>query len=263
MGISGVFTRQLDIALLEGTADIAVHSLKDVPTQIAQGLTLAAVLPRGSHQDIVIMKDKKILEDQSGRAVIATSSLRRRAQWLARYPSHSTTPIRGNVQTRLRKYAENEEMAGVIFAKAGLERLDLLPADAVILDWMIPAPAQGIVGIVCRSDDEKTIEKCKAINHEDSFIAGYAERQFLATLMGGCSVPISALALVDHGSIQFIGAMHSFDGSVYHMVERVFDRRDWQEAGSIAAHELLSQAGARSLLAEIKNKKWDAESTID
>lgn len=263
MGISGVFTKQLDIALLENKADIAVHSLKDVPTQMAEGLMLSAVLTRGPHQDIVIVKNKKILEDKTGKATIATSSLRRRAQWLAKYPAHSTTPIRGNVQTRLRKFAENEEMSGVIFAKAGLERLDLLPADAVVLDWMIPAPAQGIVGIVCRSDDKETIEKCAAINDRDSFIAGYIERQFLATLMGGCSVPISALAIVASDSITFKGAMHSFDGSIYYVVEKVFARTDWEEAGRVAANELLSKEGATQLLNEIKNKKWDAEGTVD
>ena len=263
MGISGVFTKQLDIALLEGQADIAVHSLKDVPTQMAQGLQLSAVLPRGAHQDIVIVKNKSILEDKASKATIATSSLRRRAQWLAKYPLHSTTPIRGNVQTRLRKFAENEEMAGVIFAKAGLERLDLLPADAVVLDWMIPAPAQGIVGIVCRSDDRETIEKCKAISHEDSFIAGHIERQFLATLMGGCSVPISALAIVEGDGITFKGAMHSFDGSICYVIEKILKHADWADAGSIAANELLSKEGARHLLSEIKNKKWDAEGTVD
>lgn len=263
MGISGVFTKQLDIALIDGTADIAVHSLKDVPTQMAEGLILSAVLPRGAHQDIVIVKDRKTIEDNVGQATIATSSLRRRAQWLAKYPAHSTTPIRGNVQTRLRKFAENEEMAGVIFAKAGLERLGLIPTDAVILDWMIPAPAQGIVGIVCRVSDRETIEKCQAINHMDSFIAGHIERQFLSTLMGGCSVPISALAVVEADRIKFKGAIHSFDGGDHYIVNEVFACQDWQDAGIIAAKELLSREGAKELLGEIKNKKWDAEGTID
>ncbi len=261
MGISGVFTKQLDIALLEGQADIAVHSLKDVPTQMAQGLTLTATLTRGAYHDIVILKDRGILDNRP--AVIATSSLRRRAQWLAKYPAHSTAPIRGNVQTRLRKFAENEEMAGVIFAKAGLERLDLLPADAVELDWMIPAPAQGIVGIVCRSDDQETIDKCQAINHKDSFIAGHIERQFLRALMGGCSVPISALAVMEGDKIKFKGAMHSFDGSRFFIAEKTFDNSDWKQAGETAANELLSQNGAQELLEEIKNKKWDAEGTVD
>ena len=294
MGISGVFTKQLDIALLDGTADIAVHSLKDVPTQMAQGLTLTATLERGAYQDIAIIKDKKILDPDHGPAVIATSSLRRRAQWLAKYPAHTTAPIRGNVQTRLRKFEENKDMSGVIFAKAGLERLNLLPSDAaakapfgglgaaIVLDWMIPAPAQGIVGIVCRDNDEATKQKCAAINNQESFIAGYIERQFLRTLLGGCSVPISALAVTDGDKIKFKGAMHSFDGSRYFIVEKEFAQSGvlatspleraggevsggevWKEAGQLAAEELLSQAGAKELLEEIKNKKWDAEGTVD
>ena len=277
MGISGVFTKQLDIALLDGTADIAVHSLKDVPTQMAQGLTLTATLERGAYQDIAIIKDKKILNPEHGPAVIATSSLRRRAQWLAKYPAHTTAPIRGNVQTRLRKFEENKDVSGVIFAKAGLERLDLLPADAIVLDWMIPAPAQGIVGIVCRDNDAATKQKCAAINNKDSFIAGYIERQFLRTLLGGCSVPISALAVTDGDKIKFKGAMHSFDGSRYFMVEKEFTQSGvlapspleraggevWKEAGQLTAEELLSQTGAKELLEEIKNKKWDAEGTVD
>ena len=263
MGISGVFTKQLDTALLGGIADIAVHSLKDVPTQMAQGLVLAATLERGAYQDIAIIKDKKILGRKNEHAVIATSSLRRRAQWLAKNPAHTTAPIRGNVQTRLRKFAENDEMAGVIFAKAGLERLDLLPADAIVLDWMIPAPAQGIVGIVCRNDDTSILEKCELINHQNSFTVGHIERQFLRTLMGGCSVPISALAVIEGERIKFKGAMHSFDGSIFYIVERSFDHADWREAGTLAAEELLSQDGAKELLQEIKNKNWNAESTVD
>ena len=256
MGISGVFTKQLDIALLDGTADIAVHSLKDVPTQMAQGLTLTATLERGAYQDIAIIKDKKILNPDHGPAVIATSSLRRRAQWLAKYPAHTTAPIRGNVQTRLRKFEENKDVSGVIFAKAGLERLDLLPSyaaakapfgglgAAIVLDWMIPAPAQGIVGIVCRDNDEATKQKCAEINNQDAFIAGYIERQFLRTLLGGCSVPISALAVTDGDKIKFIGAIHSFDGkryfigfSVPHFIPYSLDSKWKLQSSAAIAHQ--------------------------
>ena len=178
----------------------------------------------------------------------------------------------------------------MIFAKAGLERLDLLPSyaaakapfgglgAAIVLDWMIPAPAQGIVGIVCRDNDEATKQKCAEINNQDAFIAGYIERQFLRTLLGGCSVPISALAVTDGDKIKFKGAIHSFDGNRYFIVEKEFvlapsplERAGgevlggevWKEAGQLAADELLSQAGAKELLEEIKNKKWDAEGTVD
>ena len=262
MGISGVFTKQLDVALLEGKADIAVHSLKDVPTLLADGLSLTAVLPRGAHQDVLLIKDKSILSNE-GIATIATSSLRRIAQWLSRYPRHKTSPIRGNVQTRIKKYTENEHTDGVIFAKAGLERVGLLPDDAVVLDWMIPAPAQGIVGIVCRSDDTAMRYICTAINHDLSFVAGSAERQFLNTLMGGCSVPISAYAEIEGDMMHFTGALHSFDGSRAFVIKKSYEQSTWQDAGRTAANELLHQPEAKELLEEIRSKNWSHEDTID
>jgi hydroxymethylbilane synthase len=269
MGVSGVFTKQLDIALLDGTADIAVHSLKDVPTQLAEGLTLAAVLPRGSHEDVLLVKSDSSLarsaikNQQSAIATIATGSLRRIAQWRSKYPAHKTMPIRGNVQTRIKKFNENKSLDGVIFAKAGLERIGLLPHDAIVLDWMVPAPAQGIVGIICRADDTDMIVLCAAINHEPTYRAGYIERAFLNTLMGGCSVPISAYAYIDNDGIHFTGALHSFDGSRAFIVKKTVVLGLWKDAGKTAANELLQQEGAKELLEEIRNKKWSDESTID
>lgn len=260
MGISGVFTKQLDIALLDGTADIAVHSLKDVPTQLAEGLTLSAVLPRGAHQDVVLVKDVAKLEHSF---TVATSSLRRIAQWRARYPAHQTVPIRGNVQTRIRKYHESDVMDGVIFAKAGLERMHLLPADAITLDWMIPAPAQGVVGILSREGDDTLSQIWPQINHEETFVTSQAERQFLRTLMGGCSVPVSAYAYLRDGAVHFRGGIHSFDGRRKFIVEHAFPEAEWAEAGAAAAHSLLSQPGAEALMTEIRNKNWGDESTLD
>ncbi|MBS1619067.1 MAG: hydroxymethylbilane synthase [Bacteroidetes bacterium] len=262
MGVSGVFTRQLDIALLEGTADLAVHSLKDVPTQLATGLTLSAVLPRGAHEDVALVKDKTKLTDGSS-FTIATSSLRRIAQWQAKYPDHNTTSIRGNVQTRLRKYGENTDMDGVIFAKAGLERVGLLPAEAITLDWMIPAPAQGVVGIVSRLDDQRLATTWPRINHTPTMTAAHAERQFLRRLMGGCSVPVSAYAYMSGDDLHFKGAVHSFDGTRAYFVERVFDQAQIADAGTTAAEALLVQPGAEGLMDEIRCKDWSDESTLD
>ncbi|NBS19897.1 MAG: hydroxymethylbilane synthase, partial [Flavobacteriia bacterium] len=144
MGIQGVFTKALDIALLENKIDLAVHSLKDVPTQLPKGLILAAVLERGSVTDVLVQTHKTSLENQ---ATIATGSLRRKAQWLHRYPQHHMVDLRGNVQTRMDKlFSSNWE--GAIFAKAGLERVELLGSHYHELDWMIPAPAQGAIGVV-------------------------------------------------------------------------------------------------------------------
>jgi hydroxymethylbilane synthase len=257
LGVSGVFTKQLDIALLEGNADIAVHSLKDVPTQVAEGLVLAAVLERGSPEDVVIMKDKKLLEDDQSKATIASSSLRRKAQWLAKYPNHSVVPVRGNVQTRIRKFEESIETDGIIFAKAGLERLNLLTENTVTLHWMLPAPAQGIIGIVCRDEDKEMKENCEAINHRESLIAGNVERQFMNSLMAGCSVPVSAWAKVTDNELEFEGAMHSFDGSDAFRVHRVMLVSEWENAGKDAAGKLLEQKGAAELLTEIRNKAWN------
>lgn len=254
LGISGVFTKQLDVALLDGTADIAVHSLKDVPTQLAEGLVLAAVFERGSPEDVVMMKNKELLEDHLSKATIASSSLRRRAQWMAKYPNHTIVPVRGNVQTRIRKFEEAEDTEGIIFAKAGLERLNLLNENTVTLHWMLPAPAQGIIGIVCREVNREMKEICDDINHQESFIAGNVERQFMNMLMSGCSVPVSALAKVTDNELEFEGAMHSFDGSREFKVHRMMMISEWENAGKEAAEKLLQQQGATELLREIKSR---------
>jgi hydroxymethylbilane synthase len=262
LGISGVFTKQLDIALLNNEADLAVHSLKDVPTRLAQGLTLCAALERGSAEDVVILKNKEAI-DSGHTAAIATSSLRRRAQWLAKYPHHQMVPIRGNVPTRLHKFETGNEMDGVIFAKAGLERLGLLPPHAVVLNWMLPAPAQGIIGIVCRDTDNEVKDLCNTFNHATSLLTGTVEREFLGVLQGGCSVPISALAEINNNEIHFRGAMHSYNGTASFNVQQIAPLHLWQTVAQKAAEELLLQPGATELLQEIRNKKWDDNSTIN
>jgi len=263
LGVTGVFTKQLDIALLENRADIAVHSLKDVPTQPAKGLTIIAALERGPFEDVLLIKDKSILENKFSQATIATSSLRRKSQWLQQYANHTLVPIRGNVQTRLRKFNEDAGLAGIILAKAGLERMDLLPAGHIVLDWMLPAPAQGIVGIACRTEDEATQTICAKINNEKSFIEGFVERQFLRTLQGGCSVPISGLAHLQDNEIEFQGAIHSFDGKNVHRIDYVMLKTEWQTGGQEAAEKILAQHGAKELMQLIKNKNWNNESPVD
>lgn len=265
MGISGIFTKQLDIALLNEQADIAVHSLKDVPTVLPENLVLASVLERGSFEDVVILKDKSVVENVNSTATIATSSLRRSAQWLAKYPNHKTVPIRGNVQTRLRKFSEDATIDGIIFAKAGLERVNLLPENAVVLDWMISAPSQGIVGIVCRENDAEMREVLSEINDAETFACANVERQFMRALQGGCSVPISAytIANAETDELNFIGAMHSFDGKEFYKVEYKGDYDLWASTGEEAARLLLEQQGAKELLAIIKNKNWTNESPVN
>ena len=143
IGVQGIFTRTLDIALLSKRIDIAVHSMKDVPTNPAKGITQAAVLKRASYKDLLVYKGNlDFMDDVQSRAIIATSSIRRKAQWLNRFPNHTITNLRGNVNTRLQKVVDSK-WQGAIFASAGVERIGLRPPLSVDLEWMLPAPAQG------------------------------------------------------------------------------------------------------------------------
>jgi hydroxymethylbilane synthase len=227
----------LDIALLNDTIDIAVHSMKDVPVVLAKGLTQAAVLERASHKDILVYK-----QDPSGfdhaPAIIASSSIRRIAQWLHRYPQHQMVSLRGNVNTRLRKLEESN-WHGAIFAAAGLERINLRPANSIDLDWMLPAPAQGAIVVVCRSQDQQTVEQVSQLNHESTAIATFVERAFLKTLQGGCSTPVSALAEVRGSDLFFRGNIASTDGVFLEPIERTVSLEEAPLVGVEAAKHLL------------------------
>jgi hydroxymethylbilane synthase len=247
MGVQGVFTRELDIALLSHDADIAVHSLKDVPVITAKGTTIAATLPRADVHDILIHKGKI---PGNEKFVVATSSIRRRSQWLERYPHHETINIRGNVETRIQKLYESG-FDGLIMAKAAVDRLAMKLPYTQILDWMQPAPAQGAVAIACRHDDKAMVDKIMKINHEQTFLAVTAERDFLHELKGGCSAPISAHAMIDEQQMTFTGAVHSLDGKRSVRVKKTFGRSDFSNAGRHCAQEVLSSSEGRSILNEI------------
>ena len=188
---------------MENRIDLAVHSLKDIPTQLPEGLVLVAVLERGSSLDVLVQNHKADLQKAS---TIATGSLRRKAQWLHRYPHHHVVNLRGNVQTRMNKlFSSNWE--GAVFAKAGLERIELLGSHSQELKWMIPAPAQGAIGVVCRVKDTELIELLKKINHKPTRKCVDIEREFLRILEGGCSAPIGALAILVQDKIKFKGGV--------------------------------------------------------
>lgn len=212
LGITGVFTRTLDIALLNEDIDIAVHSLKDVPTILPQGIIQAAVLKRGNVRDTLVFKHNEEFLAQK-EAIIATGSLRRKAQWLNRYPSHTVVSLRGNINTRLNKLESNNSWNAAIFAAAGLGRLGLTPKNAVNLDWMVPAPAQGAIMIACLESDSTTFEACRALNHKETEICTTMERIFLHKLEGGCSAPIGALAFIKNEEMHFHGIILSEDGT--------------------------------------------------
>ena len=212
MGITGIFTKSLDIALLNGEIDVAVHSLKDVPTLLPVGIVQAAVLKRGNSNDMLVLKDNEEFMAQKD-AIVATGSLRRKAQWLHRYPTHNVVGIRGNVITRLDKLEKSDEWNAAIFASAGLERLDIKPDSAFSLDWMIPAPAQGVVSIAALSGDTELLAILKELNDEETEMLAKVERDFLSLLEGGCTAPIGALAYVKEEEVHFKGVLLNVDGT--------------------------------------------------
>jgi hydroxymethylbilane synthase len=243
MGVQGIFTRSLDMAMLNDRIDLAVHSMKDVPTQLPEGIAQAAVLRRGPVNDLLVYgKEPGPLDDKTYYANIATSSIRRKAQWLHRYPHHQVHTLRGNVNTRLRKLEESH-WDGAIFAQAGLERIHLRPQNSTVLDWMLPAPAQGAIVVVCKSNDDYAKEACSQFNDAYTELCTRIERDFLRALLGGCSTPISALAEVDDGQLIFKGNILSLDGSKKIEIEKVVPIRDAAFLGKEAAYELLSNGG--------------------
>ena len=266
IGVMGIFTKTLDAALLNGRIDIAVHSMKDVPTQMAMGVRQAAVLKRASYKDILVFKEDKDLVDEqlnlpSTNAssatndfafTVATSSTRRKAQWLNRYPEHRVESLRGNVNTRLRKLTENE-WNGAIFAAAGLERINLRPEKSLELDWMLPAPAQGAITISCRTDDAVSFDICNTLNDEATDICTKIERDFLKALLGGCSTPISALARVEENNIIFQGNICSPDGKKKLDIQKVVSIRENKGLGTIAANELLQDKDAQQIIFKIQH----------
>ncbi|HSD13257.1 MAG TPA: hydroxymethylbilane synthase [Flavobacterium sp.] len=252
LGITGIFTKTLDVAMISGQIDIAVHSMKDVPTALPQGIVQAAVLERANTVDILVHKGN--LDFLNGTGTIATGSLRRQAQWLNKYPNHTAVDLRGNVNTRMQKLQEND-WSGAIFAAAGLERINLKPETCIDLDWMIPAPAQGAMVVVAMENDEFTLDALAQLNHIETEICTYIERQFLRTLEGGCTAPIGALAIYDEtdDTIHFKGVLFSIDGQQKIEIDRSFDISEWKKLGFNCAKEILDNGGT-ALMAEIKSK---------
>jgi hydroxymethylbilane synthase len=247
LGITGIFTKTLDVAMLNKTVDIAVHSLKDVPTALPKGIVQAAVLKRASTLDILVTKE---VVDYTKSCTVATGSLRRKAQWLHKYPTHTVVDLRGNVNTRLQKLQDNS-WQGAIFAKAGLERIDVLPSRYTSLDWMTPAPAQGAMTIVALEKDPFCIEATQKLNDTPSQICTQIERDFLRTLEGGCTAPIGALAKIEGNTIEFKGCLLSLDGTKKIAIEKTISLDLAAKAGDAFAKEVL-QKGGDVLLKEIK-----------
>jgi hydroxymethylbilane synthase len=252
LGITGIFTKTLDIAMINGQVDIAVHSMKDVPTALPQGIIQAAVLERANPFDLLVHKGN--LDFLTGTGTIATGSLRRNAEWLHKYPNHQVVNLRGNVNTRLQKLAEND-WNGAVFATAGLERINLKPENYITLDWMIPAPAQGAMVVVAMADDNYTIDAVSQLNHIETEICTHIERQFLKTLEGGCTAPIGAYARYDENNdtIEFKGVLLSIDGTERLMVDKKAPISEWKKLGFHLAQEILN-AGGTQLMVKVKSQ---------
>lgn len=254
LGVQGIFTKALDVALLNNKIDIAVHSMKDVPTQQAIGLKQAAVLERASHKDILVYKEGiNICDENKNRSykTIGTSSIRRRAQWLNRYPNDKLENLRGNINTRLKKLQENN-WDGIILAAAGLDRINSRPNNSIELDWMLPAPAQGAITLSCRENDRYSCELSYLLNHKNTEICTQVERDFLRALMGGCSMPISALATIKDTRIVFKGNLLSIDGKEKYELHKEVEIEQWKDLGFRLAQELLANPKANTLLYAMK-----------
>jgi hydroxymethylbilane synthase len=242
LGITGIFTKTLDVAMINGQVDIAVHSMKDVPTALPEGIVQAAVLERANEKDLLLYKTN--LDFLTQEATIASGSLRRQAQWLHKYPNHKVVDLRGNVNLRMQKLNDND-WNGAIFAAAGLERIGLKPEKYEVLDWMIPAPAQGAMVILAMAKDEFCWQAVSELNDLETDICTYIERQFLRTLEGGCTAPIGAIAKFTEDTIEFKGALFSIDGTQKIEVKKIVPIEQWKKIGFELAKEILASGGEK------------------
>jgi len=243
LGDKGVFTKALDDALLAGEIDLAVHSLKDVPTVLPEGLKLIAVLERGNPMDVLV---RPVHPKDTEHRIVATGSIRRKAFWLNRFPNDDIVGLRGNVPTRLNK-VDSHKWHGAVFAAAGLERIGYKNRISEVLDWMIPAPSQGIVGIV--TDKETNFEDTLAkVDHKKSHLCGAIERAFLNELEAGCSSPVGAHAYIKGDLLYFSGAVLSLDGTQRLDIEREIQVTEVRAQNGNEWAKLLKAEGAENLL---------------
>ena len=246
IGGKGLFTHELEQALRDGRVDAAVHSLKDLPTEDAPGLTIAAITKRADVRDVWICCAGHMLVELPAEAVVGTSSTRRTAQLLAYRPDLQVKAIRGNVDTRIRKAQEGQYDA-IILAAAGVSRLDKDEhiTQYLSLDIMLPAPGQGALAVQCRADDLETFSTLEILDHKPTRLAVTAERAYLEALGGGCSLPVGALAIVDEQTITLQGIVAALDGS--QLINLTENGSDPRALGFTLAQEALAQ-GANQLL---------------
>jgi hydroxymethylbilane synthase len=238
IGGKGLFTKEIEEGLQAGALDLAVHSMKDMPTQLPDGLLIAAVLPRADPRDALIARGPRSIEALPRGATVGTASLRRAAQLMAARPDLHVAPLRGNVQTRLRKL-EAGEVEATFLAMAGLVRLGLgeVVSAALEPEEMLPAPAQGAIGIECRADDANLLALLARVDHPETMLRITAERAFLAALDGSCRTPIAALAEQTGDRLRLRGLVASPDGRKVERIEA--------EGAAATAAAIGAEAGAQ------------------
>lgn len=260
LGGKGIFTKALDDALLDGRIDLAVHSYKDLPTEQPLPLVIAAISEREDPRDVLVApRGIDWLDNTDAALILATGSNRRRAQWMAKFPNSKIEDIRGNVNTRLAKTSANTHWNGCIFAAAGLKRIGLDANISAYLDWMIPAPAQGALAVMCHEENHDLREKLAVLNHQETAICTDIERQFLNEMEAGCSAPLGAYARYEENEkdgdrdIVFEAVVMDLEGKQHFSVSQRIKENEVIDAGRIAARELLDE-GAAELMKNIQQK---------
>ena len=235
LGITGIFTKNLDLALLNNKIDIAVHSLKDVPTSFPEGIIQSAVLDRNKSKDLIICKE--YIKNLSEMSSILTGSVRRKYQWLFKFPNQKVLPIRGNINTRIKKF-EKSNHDGLIVAEAAVDRLSISSFKTFKLNWMIPAPGQGAIGIFNRVCDLEITKILNSINHKKTQICTDIERDFLKSLDGGCSSPIAAEAEIYNDILTFKGGIFNYEQNKKEIISKKITHGRYNQIGFLLADEM-------------------------
>ena len=243
LGTQGIFTTELDNALINKDISIAVHSMKDVPTNLPDGIVNVFMPERGPYQDVFVKKDSK--NNYKKNIIVGTGSVRRKSQWLHKYPTHTTKNLRGNVPTRLKKL-DDLEIDGIILAKAGLERLNLFGKNCEVLNWMVPAPAQGAIVVSALESETKLINELKKLNHNATSLCVKHEREFMKSLEGGCNSPIGAISKIVGNKILFKGCVTEMDGHMQIEIEKEFNI-ETLHAGIIAAKGIIKKGALKMI----------------
>jgi len=246
IGGKGLFVKEIENALLAGEIDLAVHSLKDVPMIIPEGLTLSAITEREEPYDVLISRNDKKLEELPSGAVVGTSSLRRQVQIKRRRRDLKVEILRGNVDTRLRKLKEGLYDA-IVLAYAGVKRMELSGEISQVLEDFIPAVGQGSLAIETRAEDERVINFVKVLNHEESWLRAVCERAFLRELQGGCQVPIGAYAWIEGDRIKIKGFISDLEGERFLEGNEEDGLQEAEEVGKRLAQRLLREGGEEIL----------------